>query len=136
MRVLVRSLALALALAAIPLASVAAHECIVVNRSDSGNEHASGSGRWFTLTLDQLFSETEDFGLPDLTEAQVDYAVNASMQAGVPSTFTFRTDKTIAGEAPGFEATGKGTDGKGVDHFFEVYGDTLIGALFAALQNA
>ena len=128
MRVLVRSLALALALAAIPLASVAAHECIVVNRSDSGNEHASGSGRWFTLTLDQLFS--------DLTEAQVDYAVNASMQAGVPSTFTFRTDKTIAGEAPGFEATGKGTDGKGVDHFFEVYGDTLIGALFAALQNA
>jgi hypothetical protein len=136
MRVLVRSLALALALAAIPLASVAAHECIVVNRSDTGNEHASGSGRWFTLTLDQLFSETEDFGLPDLTEAQVDYAVNASMQAGVPSTFTFRTDKTIAGEAPGFEATGKGTDGKGVDHFFEVYGDTLIGALFAALQNA
>ena len=136
MRVLVRSLALALALAAIPLASVAAHECIVVNRSDTGNEHASGSGRWFTLTLNQLFSETEDFGLPDLTEAQVDYAVNASQQAGVPSSFTFRTDKTIAGEAPGFEATGKGTDGKGVDHFFEVYGDTLIGALFAALQNA
>jgi hypothetical protein len=136
MRVLVRSLALALALAAIPLASVAAHECIVVNRSDTGNEHASGSGRWFTLTLDQLFSETEDFGLPDLTEAQVDYAVAASLDAGVPGSFTFRTDKTIAGEAPGFEATGKGTDGKGVDHFFEVYGDTLIGALFAALQNA
>ena len=136
MRVLVRSLALALALAAIPLASVAAHECIVVNRSDTGNEHASGSGRWFTLTLEQLFSETEDFGLPDLTEAQVDYAVNVSLQAGVPSSFTFRTDKTIAGEAPGFVATGKGTDGKGVDHFFEVYGDTLIGALFAALQNA
>ena len=136
MRVLVRSLALALALAAIPLASVAAHECIVVNRSDTGNEHASGSGRWFTLTLDQLFSETEDFGLPDLTAAQVDYAVAASLDAGVPGSFTFRSDKTIAGEAPGFEATGKGTDGKGVDHFFEVYGDTLIGALFAALQNA
>ena len=136
MRVLVRSLALALALAAIPLASVAAHECIVVNRSDTGNEHASGSGRWFTLTLDQLFSETEDFGLPDLTAAQVDYAVAASLDAGVPGSFTFRSDKTIAGEAPGFEATGKDTDGKGVDHFFEVYGDTLIGALFAALQNA
>ena len=136
MRVLVRSLTLALALAAIPLASVAAHECIVVNRSDTGNEHASGSGRWFTLTLNQLFSETEDFGFPDLTEAQVDYAVNASLQADVPSSFTIRTDKTIAGEAPGFEATGKGSDGKGVDHFFEVYGDTLIGALFAALQNA
>lgn len=136
MRILVRSLALAMALAAIPLASVAAHECIVVNRSDTGNEHASGSGRWFTLTLNQLFSETEDFGLPDLTEAQVDYAVNLSLESGIPASFTFRTDKTIAGEAPGFQASGAGTDGHGVDHFFEVYGDALIGALFAALQNA
>ena len=136
MRVLIRSVALAVGLAAIPLASVAAHECIVVNRSDTGNEHASGSGRWFTLTLEQLFSETEDFGLPDLTDAQVEYAANLSLELGVPESFTFRTDKTIAGEAPGFEATGRGTDGKGVDHFFEVYGETLVGALFAALQNA
>ena len=136
MRILVRSLALALALGAIPLASVAAHECIVVNRSDTGNEHASGSARWFTLTLEQLFSETEDFGLPDLTEAKVEYAVDASLDAGVPDSFTFRTDKTIAGDAPGFQASGAGTDGHGVDHFFEVYGETLIGALFAALQNA
>ena len=136
MRVLIRSVAFAVALAAIPLASVAAHECIVVNRSDTGNEHASGSGRWFTLTLTQLFSETEDFGLPDLTNAQVEYAANLSLELGVPESFTFRTDKTIAGDAPGFEATDRGTDGKGVDHFFEVYGETLIGALFAALQNA
>jgi hypothetical protein len=136
MRVLIRSVALAVALAAIPLASVAGHECIVVNRSDTGDEHASGSGRWFTLTLEQLFSETESFGLPDLTSAQVDYAVDAALDAGVPNSFTFRSDKTIAGEAPGFEATGRGTDGQGVDHFFEVYGETLIGALFAALQNA
>lgn len=136
MRVLVRSLALALTLAAIPLASVAAHECIVVNRSDTGDEHATNSSRWIKVTLEDLFSETENFGLPDLTEAQVDYAVAASLDAGVPASFTFRSDKTIAGEAPGFEATGKDTDGKGVDHFFEVYGETLIGALFAALQNA
>jgi hypothetical protein len=136
MRVLVRSLALAMALAAIPLASVAAHECIVVNRSDTGNEHASGSGRWFTLTLAQLFSETENFGLPDLTDAQVEYAVDLSLESGVPAAFTFRTDKTIAGEAPGFEATGRGTDGKGIDHFFDVYGETLVGAIFAALANA
>ena len=31
---------------------------------------------------------------------------------------------------------GHGTDGKGIDHFFEVYGDRIIGALFAALDNA
>jgi hypothetical protein len=125
-----------MAFAAIPLASAAAHECIVVNRSDTGDAHASNSSRWIEVTLGDIFSETENFGLPDLTAAQVDYAVAASLDAGVPASFTFRSDKTIAGEAPGFEATGKDTDGKGVDHFFEVYGDTLIGALFAALQNA
>ena len=39
MRLLIRSIALAVALAAIPLASVAAHECIVVNGSDTGDDH-------------------------------------------------------------------------------------------------
>jgi hypothetical protein len=136
MRVLIRSVALAVALAAIPLGSVAAHECIVVNRSDTGDDHATRSGRWITVTLEDIFSETENFGLPDLTSAQVDYAVDAALDAGVPNSFTFRSDKTIADEAPGFEANGRDTDGKGVDHFFEVYGETLLGALFAALQNA
>ena len=42
--------------------SVAAHECYVVNRSAQGNAGASHSQRWFTLTLEQLFSETEDSG--------------------------------------------------------------------------
>jgi hypothetical protein len=76
MRVLLRSLALALALAAVPLASVAAHECIVVNRSDTGNQHASGSGRWVTVTLTEIYEHTEEFGLPDLTAAQVAYAAD------------------------------------------------------------
>ena len=39
MRVLARSLALALALITVPLAAVAAHECVVVNRSDTGEVH-------------------------------------------------------------------------------------------------
>ena len=55
------------------------------------------------MTLEDIFSETEDFGLPDLTPAQVEYAVGAALDAGVPKSFTFRSDKTIAGEAPGFE---------------------------------
>ena len=136
MRVLVRSLALAMALAAIPLASVAAHECIVVNRSATGNEHASGSGRWVTLTLVQLFSDTEEFGFPDLTAAQVEYAANLSLDSGVPASFTFRADKTLLEDAAGWQKNGHSTDGKGIDHFFDVYGERLIGALFAALQNA
>ena len=136
MRVLVRSLIVALALGLVPVASVAAHECIVVNRSATGNEHASGSGRWFTLTLEQLFSDTEDFGFPDLTAAQVKYAANLSLESGVPASFTFRADKTLLEDAAGWQKNGHSTDGKGIDHFFDVAGETLIGALFAALQPA
>ena len=135
MRVLVRSIALALALTTVPLAVVAAHECIVVNRSDTGNQHASGSGRWITITLADLYASTEEHGLPDLTAAQVAYAVDAASAAGVPDSFTIRSDKLLP-PSDAWDASGLGTDGKGIDHFFDVYGDRLIGALFAALANS
>ena len=95
MRVLVRSLALALAIGVVPLASVAAHECIVVNRSATGNQHASGSGQWITVTLTQIYEETENFGFPDLTPAQVAYAANLAASTGVPGSFTFRSDTLL-----------------------------------------
>jgi hypothetical protein len=136
MRVIARSAALALAIAVVPLASAAAHECIVVNRSDTGNEHATGSGRWVTVTLTQLYGETEDFGFPDLTPAQVDYAVALAGSLGVPERFTFRSDKTLLENASGWAKGDHATDGKGIDHFFDVYGERIIGALFAAIQNA
>ena len=136
MRVIARSAALALAIAVVPLASAAAHECIVVNRSDTGNEHATGSGRWVMVTLTQLYGETEDFGFPDLTPAQVDYAVALAGSLGVPDRFTFRSDKTILENARGWAKGDHATDGKGIDHFFDVYGERIIGALFAAVQNA
>jgi hypothetical protein len=135
MRVVIRSLVLALALAAVPLASVAAHECIVVNRSDTGNEHASGSGHWMTVTLVDVYESTELFGLPDLTAAQVTYAVNLASSWGVPDSFTFRSD-TLIPPSEIWEELGHATDGKGIDHFFDVYGERLLGALFAALANA
>lgn len=136
MRTLVRSICLALALAAIPLSTVAAHECIVANRSDTGDAHATASGRWIAVTLVDIFESTEQFGLPDLTPAQVTYAVDLSRAAGVPESFTFRSDKLIAGDAPGWQKGDHATDGKGIDHFFDIYGEQLIGALFAALANA
>jgi hypothetical protein len=136
MRVIARSAALALAITIVPLASAAAHDCIVVNRSDTGNEHASGSGRWVTVTLTQLYGETEDFGFPDLTPAQVDYAVGLAGSLGVPDSFTFRSDKTLLEDASGWAKGDHATDGKGIDHFFDVYGERIIGALFAAVQNA
>ena len=136
MRVIVRSAALALAIMVIPLVSVAAHDCFVVNRSDTGNAHASGSQAWATVTLTMIYEETEDFGFPDLTPAQVDYAVALAGSLGVPDSFTVRADKTLLESASGWLKGDHATDGKGIDHFFDVYGDRLIGALFAALQNA
>jgi hypothetical protein len=135
MRVL-RSLALALVISAVPLASVAAHECIVVNRSDTGDLHATASGRWVTMTLHDLFETTEEVGLPDLTAAQVDYATALASSWGVPDSFTFRSDKTLLENASGWQKNGHSSDGKGIDHFVDVYGDQLFGALFAALVNA
>jgi len=134
MRVL-RSLALALIIGAVPLASVAAHECIVVNRSDTGNLHATTSGRWITVTLREIYEQTELFGLPDLTEAQVDYAVALATSWGVPDSFTFRSD-TLLPPSAAWDELGLGADGKGIDHFADAYGEQLFGALFAALANA
>lgn len=136
MRVIARSAALALALAVVPVASVAAHECVVVNRSAAGNEHATESGRWVTVTLEIIYEETEDFGFPDLTPSQVEYAVELASSWGVPESFTFRSDTTLLRSASGWQKGDHATDGKGIDHFFEVYGERMVGALFEALANA
>ena len=136
MRVLIRSTVLALAIGVIPLAGVAAHECIVVHRSASGNAHATASGQWITVTLTDIYESTEQFGFPDLTNPQVAYAVDLAASLGIPDAFTFRGDKLIGENASGWQKGDHATDGKGIDHFFEVYGDRLIGALFAALANA
>ena len=136
MRVLVRSLIVALVIGLVPVATAAAHECIVVNRSDTGNQHATESGRWITVTLQQIYEETEHFGLPDLTPAQVTYAVDLASSWGVPDSFTFRSDKTLLEEASGWQKNGHSSDGKGIDHFIDAYGGPLFGALDAALDNA
>jgi hypothetical protein len=136
MRTVVSSLALAAVIGLVPLASVAAHDCFVVNRSANGDAHAAGSQAWTSFTLTDLYQETEQFGFPDLTRAQVDYAVALASSLGVPESVTTRADKTLLESASGWQKGDHATDGKGVDHFFDVYGDRIIGALFAALQNA
>jgi hypothetical protein len=136
MRTVVSSLALAAVMGLVPLASVAAHDCFVVNRSANGDAHAAGSQAWTSFTLVDLYEETEQFGFPDLTPAQIDYAVALATSLGVPASVTTRADKTLLESASGWQKGDHATDGKGVDHFFDVYGERLIGALFAALQNA
>ncbi|HSK51287.1 MAG TPA: hypothetical protein VLA44_00920 [Clostridia bacterium] len=136
MRVLTRSLILGAALASVPVASVAAHECIVANRSEGGNAGASNSNVWITVSLRDIFETAEDHGFPDLTAAQVTFAIDLASASGVPDAFTFRADTLLGGNGVGWEGRDKATDGKGIDHFFAIYGDRLIGALFAALENA
>ena len=85
--------------------------------------------------LTQIYGETEDHGFPDLTPAQVAYATDLAGSWGVPGAFTFRSD-TLLPPSDAWNALGHGTDGKGIDHFFDVYGERIVGALFAALQNA
>jgi hypothetical protein len=135
MRIVIRAALAVMLVLTVGVGTVAAHECYVVNRSAQGNAGASHSQRWFTLTLEQLFAETENFGLPDLTAGQVDWAVAQAESLGVPSSFTIRTDKTIAEGTPGMELAGHSTDGKGVDHFIDAYGETLIGLVFEALGH-
>ena len=98
--------------------------------------HVTASANWITVSLEQLYGETELFGLPDLSAAQVAYARDLAMSWGVPASFTFRSDRTLLEEASGWQKNGHATDGKGIDHFFDVYGERILGALFAALQNA
>ena len=122
----------ALVVLAIMASTVSAHECFVVNRSAQGNAGASHSGEWFTLTLGQLFSETESFGLPDLTDSQVDWAVARALEAGVPASFTIRTDKLIGENAGGIHQEWPRQRRQGHRPLHRVYGNTLIGIVFEA----
>ena len=136
MRTMTRSVLFALLLLSLTATSAFAFECVVVNRSATGNEHATTSGRWITVTLEQLYSETENFGLPDLTEAQVAYAVALAESWGVPESFTFRSDTILLEDASGWQKGDHASDGKGIDHFIDAYGEQLFGALYAALATA
>lgn len=104
-----------------------AHECFVAQRSAQGNAAATNSANWYDLQLSELFSHAHYFlGGEPLTEAQIANALELAAEAGVPSSFTVFEKFTIP-KGPG----GGPTDGKGIDHFFTGYGDTIIGIVFA-----
>lgn len=113
-----------------------AHECFVANRSAQGNASAgSHSAAWEAVSLHTVL--TEFIGLPDDLAACVEGLAPA---AGVPSSFVFGGKQAqgqggvIAENNPNFTAKGLGSDGKGIDHAEDVYGDVLgqlIGACSA-----
>ena len=128
------TLALTVGLIGIGAGAASAHECYVANRSAQGNAGASNSANWYTLHLEELFRSGHEFlGGPALTDAQVHTALAMAADQGVPSSFTLFERFTIPrsqGELA--EVSSKSSDGKGIDHFFAKYGDTIVGIFFAA----
>jgi len=107
-----------------------AHECFVANRSAQGNAAAgSHSAAWDEVSLHTVL--TEFIGLPPELAACVE---EAAPEAGIPSTFVFGGKQArgqqgvIALNNPNMESMGLGSNGKGIDHGEDVFGDA-IGAL-------
>jgi hypothetical protein len=120
----------AFALLAVTAGPALAHECFVANRSDQGNAAVGAhSSAWQTVSLYTIV--TEFLGQsPEVA----DCVVAAAPDAGVPTTFVFG----------GKQAQGSGgvimennpndrlmSDGRGIDHAEDVYGEAVVGLIFA-----
>ena len=128
------TLALTVGLIGVGAGAASAHECYVANRSAQGNAGASNSANWYTLHLEELFRSGHEFlGGPALTDAQVQTALAMAAEQGVPSSFTLFERFTIPrSQAELEQVSSASSDGKGIDHFFVKYGDTIVGIFFAA----
>lgn len=142
-----RASVLALALTAMTAGATLAHECFVANRSSQGNQAAgTHSKSWLYVDLVGLAGFLSDPSSPDalppLSDAQLAYFVARAQELGVPSDIAIflggrpKTGGfTIGGDAPGFEANGKGTDGRGIEHFFDAHLGAAIAAYLEALEQ-
>lgn len=110
-----------------------AHECYNASRSDRGNAMAgSHSQAWFTLVVNDAIQGDADQGR--ITQAQADCIKAAYAEAGGPASFTLMVkgavgqDGVIAEHNPN---KGLMTDGKGIDHAFDAYGEAIFGSYAA-----
>ena len=126
------SLGLALVLALTTLTSTAlAHECIVVNRSETGGINAQNSGNWFYVNSELLFRFVAgEVGGDTLTPNQLAWAVAELEKAGAPTQFAIFT-KAVLLEGTPTDGTSKMTDGKGIDHVFD-YFPTIVAIYYQA----
>jgi hypothetical protein len=106
-----------------------AHECYIASRSWQGNLMAgTNSQAWFQVDLNQEFAND-----PTLSDADRQCLITQLTAHGVPLVFTIHVkgavgqDGVLADNNPNSWLV---TDGRGVDHFFDVYGPA-IGASFA-----
>ena len=121
-------LALALAMSVFALTGAGAalaHECFNASRSAKGNESSgTHANTWEAVTLFDFF--VFEAGLSE-DDAE---AALALLPEDVPTETTiFFGPITIGEGSHAFEEGGQATDGKGIDHFFDAYGEDILGAL-------
>ena len=123
-----RSVALAAALCLATATTAAAHECYNASRSAQGDLKAgTNSKAWFTLVVADVIAGEVDEGLYDETTAQC--ILDAYEAGGGPASFTIKIiggkNGLLAGGVTKHEVL---SNGKGIDHVFAVYGETIVGA--------
>jgi hypothetical protein len=109
--------------------SAFAHECYNASRSAKGNEGASNSNAWGTISLEDLYTEAvadpEGFELPPADADAIPAMLADAAARGVPASFVVHFPSTAAS---GVYGTDKSSDGKGIDHFFANFGGDIVAA--------
>ena len=123
-----RSIALGAALCLATATTAAAHECYNASRSEQGNLKAgSNSKAWYTLVVADVIAEEVAAG--DYDEATGECIVEAYESEGAPASFTIKIiggkNGLIAGGVTNPEIL---SNGKGIDHVFAAYGETIMRA--------
>lgn len=109
----------------------AAHECFVASRSAQGNAAVGAhSAAWDAVTLDTIL--TQFIGVPQSVADCVE--ANAGT-FGIPASFVFAGKQAvgqggvIAENNPNLTAKGLSSNGKGIDHAQDAYGDAIGAAI-------
>lgn len=107
-----------------------AHECFNASRSDQGNAMAgTRSAAWETVSLETIVTVFLGQSSDVWTCVQP-----LAEEAGIPSSFVFGTKQAvgqggvIAENNPNM-STGLGSNGKGIDHAEDAYGEALGGLI-------
>jgi hypothetical protein len=129
--VLARSVLVASIAAGTVSGTALGHECLVANRSDTGNIAAGDhSPVWTTFgtSTDFIVAVGQFLGLPPLTDTQLAWAVETAGEAGLPDQLTiFVGNHTIAEGTPAMERdTG---NGQGIDHLYDWF--PIVAAIYA-----
>jgi hypothetical protein len=114
-------------------ATAFAHECINSSRSDKGNEKAGANSQaWFTIHVEEALAGDVADGL--ITGDQAACILEEYSATGSPMSFTIHVkgavgqDGTIGSHNPNEELM---SDGRGIDHFIDLYGAAIFGSYAA-----